>query len=121
METGLFVISTLAYAAVYFCIKRVARWVLKQDKDALRPRVIGLVGVVVSAIALCAWARLNLVDEAVLASLPEFEAGRYVGNVVGAFAVPAAVAVLVVGARIRRARKNQVERLKRPGRPSPQQ
>lgn len=120
METGLFVISTIVYAAVYFAAKLIARLALKQDKGALKPRIIAFGIMVAAAVAVCVWVRLNLVDEAMLATLSDFEGGRYVGNVVGAFAVPAAVAAVVVAFRIRRARKVLAAREKQLNRPSPQ-
>lgn len=105
---AILVLSICFYVVVYFLTKFAARIALKQDGFAIRPRLIALCAVILSACCLATWARFNLVDQKALNSLPPFEAGNYIGAVIAPFVVSAIISSVFILFRIwRTSRKNK--------------
>jgi hypothetical protein len=80
---------------IYFAFVAIAAiWNKVAKREVLSRRVAGSVGVVLFTCVAMVFARVYVVNEKVLNSLPPFEGGAYVGSIV---AIPLFPAILVLG------------------------
>ena len=100
MHSSLTILLLAVNVVAYFLFKGGASLRNKAAKrNVLAPRVVGCIGVVVVAVCEAWYARTHLVNEQLLASLPPFKQGEYIGQVVGLPLFPALLVLATVGIR----------------------
>lgn len=95
-------IAYLAFRGVAALTNKIA------GKEVANRRWVGAFGVVLFSVAAMWYLRTHFVNEKLLASLPAFEQGAYVGEVVGMAIFPAVLVLAIVGFRGWRQSRKQV-------------